>query len=182
MDGFDIELRRSNRKTLSLEVTHEAKIIVRAPYRVPTAAVRQLVADKREWIAQKQAEALAREEQRRQQPSLTQEQLEELSRQAKRVLPERVAHYAGLMGVDYGRITIRSQKTRWGSCSGKGNLSFNRMLMRLPPEIRDYVVVHELCHRRQMNHSAAFWQEVARVLPDYRQRRAWLRENGAVFL
>ena len=78
----------------------------------------------------------------------------------------------------YGRITVRDQKTRWGSCSQTGNLNFNFRLILAPLEVLDYVVVHELCHRRQMNHSTQFWQEVAQVLPDYRKRKAWLTENG----
>ncbi|MDY3888895.1 MAG: M48 family metallopeptidase, partial [Agathobacter sp.] len=86
-------------------------------------------------------------------------------------IPKRVAYFADIMGVDYGRITIRMQKTRWGSCSSKGNLNFNCLLMLAPPEVIDYVVVHELCHRKEMNHSKAFWREVERVLPDYRSRK-----------
>ena len=86
------------------------------------------------------------------------------------------------MGVSYGRITIRCQKTRWGSCSAKGNLNFNCLLMLAPPEVADYVVVHELCHRKHMNHGAAFWSEVARILPDYARHRAWLKENGSRLL
>ena len=95
------------------------------------------------------------------------------------VIPERVAHFAPLVGVDYGSITIRSQKTRWGSCSSKGNLNFNCLLLLAPPEVLDYVVVHELCHRKQMNHSPRFWAEVGRVLPDYKIRVKWLKENGS---
>ncbi|MDE6567167.1 MAG: M48 family metallopeptidase, partial [Lachnospiraceae bacterium] len=87
-------------------------------------------------------------------------------------------YYARQIGVDYGRITIRNQKTRWGSCSGKGNLNFNCLLMLAPAEIQDYVVVHELCHRREMNHSPRFWAEVAKIMPDYQERRKWLKEHG----
>ena len=76
----------------------------------------------------------------------------------------------------YGRITIRAQRSRWGSCSSKGNLNFNCLLMLTPSEIRDYVVVHELCHRIELNHSAYFWAEVARILPDYKECRKWLIE------
>ena len=93
-------------------------------------------------------------------------------------IAERTAYYAGIIGVTYGRITIRDQKTRWGSCSSQGNLNFTWKLVLAPPEVLDYVVVHELCHRIEMNHSAAFWRQVVRVLPDYQQQRGWLKENG----
>ena len=75
-------------------------------------------------------------------------------------------------------ITIRNQKTRWGSCSSKGNLNFNCLLMLTPPEVIDYVVVHELCHRKEMNHSWAFWAEVEKVLSGYKEQVKWLKENG----
>ena len=101
-----------------------------------------------------------------------------LKKRASIVISERVAHFAPLVGVDYGRITIRSQKTRWGSCSSKGDLNFNCLLLLAPPEVLDYVVVHELCHRKQMNHSPRFWAEVARIIPDYKTKVKWLKENG----
>jgi predicted metal-dependent hydrolase len=81
--------------------------------------------------------------------------------------------------VTYGRITVRNQRTRWGSCSSKGNLNFNCLLMLAPPDILDYVVVHELCHRKEMNHSPKFWAEVAKVIPDYKERQKWLRTEGS---
>ena len=82
------------------------------------------------------------------------------------------------MGVSYGAVTIRSQKTKWGSCSAKGNLNFNCLLMLTPPEIIDSVVVHELCHRKEMNHSERFYRELFRVFPAYSECRNWLKENG----
>ena len=97
---------------------------------------------------------------------------------AREVFTNRVAYYHRFTGGHYTSITIRDQKTRWGSCSQTGNLNFNFRLILAPLEVLDYVVVHELCHRRQMNHSTQFWQEVAQVLPDYRKRKAWLTENG----
>ncbi|MBE5867311.1 MAG: M48 family metallopeptidase [Lachnospiraceae bacterium] len=106
----------------------------------------------------------------------TETEIAELKKLAKKYIPGRVAYYAALIPVSYGRIAIRCQKTRWGSCSQKGNLNFNCLLMKLPPEIIDYVVVHELCHRLQMNHSRLFWAEVEKVLPDYKKRRKWLKE------
>ena len=86
---------------------------------------------------------------------------------------------AKIIGVDYGRITIRNQKTRWGSCSSKGNLNFNCLLMLTPPEVIDYVVVHELCHRKEMNHSKDFWREVEKVLPNYLDQVKWLKDEGS---
>lgn len=97
---------------------------------------------------------------------------------AKYYFAKRVSFFAGQMGVSYGNITIRSQKTRWGSRSSSGTLSFNWRLMLAPKEVLDYVVVHELAHIKQMNHSSAFWQEVAKVMPDYQTHRCWLKEHG----
>ena len=91
------------------------------------------------------------------------------------------APYARKMGVTYGRISIREQKTRWGSCSSVGNLNYNWKLVLMPPGVLDYVVVHELAHRREMNHSAAFWKVVATWMPDYKKYRKWLRDNGNQF-
>ena len=96
-----------------------------------------------------------------------------------KVVPGRVAHFASLVGVNYGRITIRNQRTHWGSCSSKGNLNFNCLLMLAPAEVLDYVVVHELCHRKEMNHSARFWTEVEKVIPDYKVHEKWLKTEGS---
>ena len=101
-----------------------------------------------------------------------------LTEQAKQVFTEKVAYYANIVGVTYGRVTIRTQKTRWGSCSSLGNLNFNCLLMFAPEEVQNYVVVHELCHRKELNHSRRFWREVARVMPDYKVHKKWLKEYG----
>ena len=109
---------------------------------------------------------------------LTAQDIKLLATRAKRIIPQRVRYYADIMGVTYGRITIRMQKSRWGSCSSKGNLNFNCLLMRTPDEIIDYVVVHELCHLKEMNHSPRFWAEVEKIFPDYKERRKWLKDHG----
>jgi predicted metal-dependent hydrolase len=98
---------------------------------------------------------------------------------ARAAIVPRVAERARAMGVAYGRIAIRDQRTRWGSCSRAGNLSFNWRLVLAPPAVLEYVVVHELAHRIELNHSARFWQIVARHCPDYAMHRAWLRTHGA---
>ena len=100
---------------------------------------------------------------------------------AKQKIIERVDYYADCMGIDYGSISMRNQKSRWGSCSSVGNLNYNWKLVLMPPGVLDYVVVHELAHRREMNHSAAFWKVVATWMPDYKKYRKWLRDNGNQF-
>ena len=97
---------------------------------------------------------------------------------AKSYIPARVSYYARQMKVSYGKITIRDQKTRWGSRSSSGTLSFNWRLMLAPKEVLDYVVVHELAHIKQMNHSKAFWAEVEKITPDYKIYREWLKVHG----
>lgn len=106
---------------------------------------------------------------------LSREEIEQLAQKALEVIPRKVEYYAQVIGVTYGRITIRNQKTRWGSCSSKGNLNFNCQLMLMPDDVLEYVVVHELCHRKQMNHSKDFWNEVEKIMPDYREKREYLK-------
>ena len=109
----------------------------------------------------------------------TEEEIRALTDKALQVIPDRVRHYAALMGVSYGRITIRNQKSKWGNCSAKGNLNFNCLLMLFPSEALDYVVIHELCHRKEMNHSPKFWAEVEKYAPDYKTQRKWLKDEGS---
>lgn len=167
-------LIRSSRKTISLEVKADGSVLVRAPRRMSEKNIREFVASKESWLRAK----LHKYENRPVLPLLTERELENLKKLAKSDLPVRVARYAPRVGVTYGNITVRAQKTLWGSCSVQGNLSFNCLLMLMPEEIQDYVVIHELCHRKHMNHSPAFWAEVARVCPGYVRHRQWLIDNG----
>ena len=169
---------RSSRKTIGLQIRDGETVIVRAPYKVTDSAIRDCLAKNRDWIEKHLEKARQQQAERAAAPKLTQEQIRLLAQQALKDLPERVRHFAPLAGVRYGRITIRCQRTRWGSCSSQGNLNFNCLLMLCPEAVRDYVVVHELCHRIEMNHSDRFWQEVGRVFPDYRNARKWLRTEG----
>ena len=95
------------------------------------------------------------------------------------MVTERVQYYAPFIGVTYNQIAIRAQHTRWGSCSSKGNLNFNCLLALVPTEVLDYIVVHELCHLKELNHSDRFWDEVGKILPDYKTRKKWLKDNGS---
>ncbi|MCR5303362.1 MAG: M48 family metallopeptidase [Lachnospiraceae bacterium] len=109
---------------------------------------------------------------------LTPSEIRALAEEALNDIPPRVSRWADIMGLTYGRITIRNQKTRWASCSSKGNLNFNCLMMLMPENIKDYLVVHELCHRREMNHSKRFWATVEEYIPDYRDCEKWLKKNG----
>jgi len=107
------------------------------------------------------------------------ETLEKRYRTAARARFEsRAEYYQKFTGGYYSSITVRDQKTRWGSCSSRGTLSFNYRLIFAPPEVLDYVVVHELCHLTHMNHSKDFWNMVARIMPDYKAHKQWLRDHG----
>lgn len=148
-------------------------MIVRTPYGITKRQVEEFLDEKKDWILQTRQRV---EKRKTEQIPISEEVRREGIERAKRIFPERTAYFAKRMGVDYGRITIREQKTRWGSCSSKGNLNFNWKLVLLAPELLDYVVVHELAHRREMNHSVAFWKVVEAELPDYRERRRRLKE------
>ena len=186
------EIRRSPRRTrLVLEVRLDGSVIVRASQRTSLTMIRRFVAEKAEWIRIKQADMevrRAQEEKRKREtgedrlPPITDEQVRKLADAAVTDLSARVRYWAPKVGVTYGRITIRNQKSRWGSCSSKGNLNFNCLLMLAPEGCRDYVVIHELCHRKHMDHSAEFWGEVERVMPDYKVFQRWLKDQGRVLI
>ena len=177
MEQRNVTVIPSHRKTISLTIEWDLRVVMRVPLGTTRAEVRNILEEKQAWL-QNHLE-LARQRQKDAAPPLTEAELRALTEQAKLVLPERAAYFAPLVGVTYGRITIRHQVSRWGSCSTKGNLNFNCLLMLCPPEAADYIVVHELCHRLEMNHSAEFWAHVARVMPEYGVHRRWLREHGA---
>ncbi len=172
---------RSRRKTLGLEVTSEG-VTVRAPLRIRAAEIEKFVGQHTGWIEKNLKKIEERKRALAGIEPLGSEEIKELAERAKEVIPERVEHYAKMLGVTYGRITIRNQRSKWGSCSSKGNLNFNCLLMLTPTEVIDSVVVHELCHRKEMNHSERFYAEVLRVLPDYYKWNKWLKENGCAIM
>lgn len=151
---------------------------MRVPSRMSQREIKAFLAEKGAWIEKHQGLVAEEEEKLGELPKFTLGEMQALADKALEVIPDRVRYYAPLIGVDYGRITIRNQRTRWGSCSAKGNLNFNCLLMLAPDEVLDSVVVHELCHRKHMDHSKAFYAEIERVFPEYRRCHKWLNENG----
>lgn len=168
-------LVRSNRRTVSIQISRAGQITVRCPMRMSLADVEQFVQSKRSWIAKHLAKLASSPAY----PPLTDADIQRLKKQARELICRRAAHFAPIVGVDYARIAIRAQKGRWGSCSTKGNLNFNCLLALVPPYVLDYIVTHELCHRKHPNHSPRFWAEVARVMPAYKSAEKWLKENGS---
>ena len=178
MGNFYYTVIRSDRRTLSLQVKADGSVVVRAPRRYPASEIQKFVESRSDWLIKN----LNQVQKLQALPHLTREELEILSDRAHSYLPQRVRYFAPIAGVTYGKITIRCQKTRWGSCSSQGNLNFNLLLMLTPPEVIDYIVVHELCHRKEMNHSPRFWAEVKRVLPEYEKQEQWLKRNGGAII
>lgn len=173
-----IQIIRSHRRTLALEITPTGEVRVRAPYFVSEQDIKKFVESKSNWIEKHLRKLECDKDVFESEGRFSEEELKKLVKLAKQVIPEKVAYYARIMNVNYGRIAIRKQRSRWGSCSREGNLNFNCLLMMAPPEVLDYVVVHELSHRLEMNHSPRFWAQVERILPDYKRPRKWLKENG----
>lgn len=175
---IDVEVVHSRRKTMALQVKADGRVVARVPMRMGEAKVKAFVEQHRAWVEKKLAETAGRAAELKTADRLSETDIRELAEKARADLPARAARLAPQVGVTYGRVTIRLQKTRWGSCSSKGNLNFNCLLMLAPEQVRDYVVAHELCHRKEMNHSPRFWAEVGRVLPDYQASKKWLKDNG----
>ncbi len=171
-------LIRSRRKTMALEI-RDGSLLVRVPLQATQADIDRMLREKMSWILPRLEASRQRAETARSVPPLTREELEELADRALAYIPGRVRYYAEKLGVTWGRITIRNQRTRWGSCSSRGNLNFNCLLMLTPPEVIDSVVVHELCHRKEMNHSERFYREIYSVYPEYDRWNAWLKEHQA---
>jgi predicted metal-dependent hydrolase len=212
---------RSRRKTLSLLIDEQGKLIVRAPSTATDRDIHALVERKRPWIESKQR--MARERYRELQgrgfgegaaypylgtryplrhlPAedggapfvftgreflILNDRIDDAGKlmtawyreQAQRIIPERVNRYAALSGTSFERVRITGAMKRWGSCTSTGNLNFSWRLVMAPLEVIDYVVVHELSHRKEQNHSSRFWTEVERVMPEYRTYRAWLSRHG----
>ena len=188
--GAEIEyqLIRSARKTVAIQINRQGEVVVRAPRRCPKSYIDAFVEEKQTWIRRK-LEDVRRQEAEREQvrsregnhafllPGTAAEEVVYRA-QAADIFARKAAYYAARMGVTFNKITIRDQKTRWGSCSSNGNLNFNWRLVLAPVPVLDYVVIHELAHRREMNHSSRFWEIVGEMMPDYQIHKRWLRDHG----
>jgi predicted metal-dependent hydrolase len=173
-----VEVRRSSRaRRWRLEVPWGGPARLTVPRSATRADVERVLAERRPWIETQR---------RRQVPRLGLERLavtESVARnRARETISALAEREAERLGVAYRRIRIGGQRTLWGSCSARGTLSFNWRLVLAPPEVVDYVVVHELCHLLVPDHTQSFWSLVERHRPGWREQRAWLREYGPELL
>ncbi len=184
IDGIstDIEIIRSRRKTMTAETAPDGRVIVRAPMRLSEQEIIRFLSEKSSAIEKHVQRRLADNDKLSETRPFTSEEIHRMAEEAMEIIPRRVEYFAKLMGVTYNRITIRNQKTRWGSCTVDGNLNFNCLLVAMPPEVLDSVVVHELCHRKHLDHSKEFYADVYRVFPDYDRCNKWLKENGRLLI
>ncbi len=185
MFSVEYKIIRSNRRTYSIHLDDLGTVLIRTPLHTTNHEVERIIIEKQYWIT---GHLIKLKERQQNKPvnNYTESQYLSIKKRyidaAKEYIPKRVAHYvshySSIIPNNYQRITVRDQKTRWGSCSSKGTLSFNWRLMLAPPTILDYVIVHELCHLAHMNHSSKFWECVHTILPDYKERKKWLKEHG----
>ena len=172
------EIIKSSRKTIAVEVRQDGSVLVRAPRNCPQSRIDTFLKEKQAWVLAKVEEQKEKEADSMKIQPLSEAEQRLYRDKAREIFEQKVSYYAQMMGVSYGRIAIRDQKTRWGSCSGEGNLNFNWRLIFAPAGVLDYVVVHELAHRKEMNHSPRFWRVVEDTMPEYRKYQKWLKENG----
>jgi predicted metal-dependent hydrolase len=173
-----VDIRRSRRaRRWTLTVPWGDHVVLTVPAAMSDGEIDEVLASHRDWIARERAA---------QSPRLRLESRRVSEAEARVAARELVTmvleEEAPALGVTYGRMQIRDQRTRWGSCSSRGTLSFNWRLALAPLEVLDYVVVHELCHLREPNHSARFWRLVASRRPSWRTHRDWLTIHGAELL
>ena len=177
---------RSSRKTLSVEIGPKG-LTVKAPFSASRRDVEAFLRKRPHWVLahydamQEKMEKLSQQNGNSHLSESQKEALEKRYRNlARECITRRASYYAAQLGVTYSSIRIAEQKTRWGSCSSRGTLSFHWRLVLAPPAVMDYVVVHEVCHLIHMDHSPDFWAEVESLMPDYKVYKTWLKKNGLV--
>lgn len=178
-EEIEVEIIRSKRRSMAIQIRTDGSVVVRVPMHASDRAIKRFVSAHARWIADNRGQMFERRKKLADNPYdiPAWENLSAADKKiAKQKIMEHVDYYARRMEIDYGSISMRNQKSRWGSCSSKGNLNFNYRLAYLPEELLDYVVVHELAHRRHMDHSAAFWEEVETYYPAYKKCRQMLND------
>ncbi|MCI8326771.1 MAG: M48 family metallopeptidase [Lachnospiraceae bacterium] len=165
------QLQRSNRKSIVIKIKEDGTVLIKAPNFVSEKEIDRIVQKRADWIAK----CKERQNNKR---TFTEQEISEYRKRARLRFTETVRNYESQLGVSVNKIYVKDQKTRWGSCSNKGNINLNWRLILAPQEVMEYVIIHELCHLKEMNHSKNFWKLVEDACPDYRERKQWLKENA----
>ena len=171
---IDFELKRfRNSKVIRLMIRRDGSVLVTAPKRISQRFIERFIASKKEWIEKKLEEfkKLPKKEIKD-----TKAEYTEHKEAARKLAHERIEYFNSVYKLKFKNISIRNQSTRWGSCSRKGNLNFNYKIALLPKDLADYIIVHELCHLKEHNHSPRFWRLVERTIPDYLKLRKALQK------
>jgi len=175
--NVEYALKRSTRaRTMRLVVHPDSRVVVTAPASFGLGSIERFVAKHSAWVQRKVAETAGRKV-----IYARRSQVVALKQRALALASARCAHFAKHYGVRYNKITVRAQKFRWGSCSQAGSLNFNYKIAVLPSHLADYIIVHELCHLAEMNHSKRFWELVGRTVPMQKAHRKELRNTVVVF-
>jgi predicted metal-dependent hydrolase len=165
-------LKKSKRaKLLRISIHPGGEVKISAPYRFSERIIEAIVKTKADWLFSK----IDFLKQVKVQPKPSRKDYLRYKVELEKIVQQRLEFFNRHYNLQYQRITIRDQKTRWGSCSSKGNLNFNYKILFLSPEVRDYIIVHELCHLKEMNHSRRFWNLVAETIPNYVELRKELK-------
>ena len=178
--NFSYTIRRTKMsKRIKLSVHSDGRCVVSAPRYVPQYLIKQFVISKSEWIMER-LDKIERAKAGRPKPP-TKAEIETLKKTALALIKARLEYFNTSYGYEWKDIRIKNQKTRWGSCSKRGNLNFNYKIALLPAHMADYIIVHELCHLGEFNHSRNFWKLVEKTIPDYKAIRDALKKEGIQF-
>jgi predicted metal-dependent hydrolase len=173
----EVKIIRSNRRSISLQIEEDGSLLVRAPRFILKSSIMRFIKEKESWIDKHKNLSEKRKEKKERFDNLTKKEIKEYKEIAKDVISKKVKYYADLYDFKYGDIKINSAKKRWGSCNVKNTLNFTWRLMFCPDYVVDYVVIHELCHIKEKNHSRSFWNLVEKYYPDFKKAKRWFKEN-----
>lgn len=177
---FNIQIKKSKRKSVSIEIKPDLTVIVRAPLFLSDNTIKKLVAQKNDWIDKKIKQIENKNSVLL--PTFSEKEIKLLREKTRVLITPKAEYYAKILGVSFNKLSVKKQRSVWGSCSAKQNINFNLLLCLCPDNVVDYIVVHELCHLKELNHSKKFWYEVEKILPDYKASRLWLKTNGGALI
>lgn len=173
---LNVKIIKSKRKSIGVEIKPDLTILVRAPYSVNDATIKKLLAEKSPWIEKKIKEISNNN--KNSLPEFTDKELEVLREQTRAIITPKAEYFAKILNVSFNKLFVKKQRSVWGSCSSKKNINFNLLLCLCPENVIDYIVVHELCHLKQLNHSKQFWAEVEKIFPKHKEAKNWLKTEG----